>query len=180
MDLIPGSGRSPGGGNGNSLEKSHGQRSLGSYSPWGHTRVGHNLATKQQHQQSYWIKGPPYSKINSSQPMTSVVVLFPNKFDKRGAGCWDLNIWMWGLGDIIQTIAVSISACAPSAGYVKAADQVRVWGGTLGWPGQRGSTTVAWTCRSGCSLNQLSLLPGTSGWEKAQQQLNFTNHPGRQ
>ena len=66
--------------------KSHGQRSLGSYSPWGHTRVGHNLATKQQ-QQSYWIKGPPYSKINSSQPMTSVVVLFPNKVDRRGAGC---------------------------------------------------------------------------------------------
>ena len=39
--LIPGSGRSPGRGNGNlfqysCLEKSHGQRSLASYSPWGH------------------------------------------------------------------------------------------------------------------------------------------------
>ena len=38
---IPGSGRSPGEGNGNSLqysclEKSHGQRSLVGYSPWGH------------------------------------------------------------------------------------------------------------------------------------------------
>ena len=37
--LIPGSGRSPGGGNGNPLrcsflEKSHGQRSLADYSPW--------------------------------------------------------------------------------------------------------------------------------------------------
>ena len=38
--LIPGSGRSPGEGNGNPLqyyclEKSHGQRSLVGYSPWG-------------------------------------------------------------------------------------------------------------------------------------------------
>ena len=43
---IPGSGRSPGGGNGNPLqysrlEKSHGQRSLADYSPRGR-RVGHN------------------------------------------------------------------------------------------------------------------------------------------
>ena len=28
--------------------KSHGQRSLAGYSPWGHKRVGHDLATKQQ------------------------------------------------------------------------------------------------------------------------------------
>ena len=28
---------------------SHGQRSLVGYSPWGCKRVGHNLATKQQH-----------------------------------------------------------------------------------------------------------------------------------
>ena len=39
--LIPGSGSSPGGGNGNPLqfsclENSHGQRSLEGYSPWGH------------------------------------------------------------------------------------------------------------------------------------------------
>ena len=31
--------------------KSHGQRSLVGYSPWGHKRVGHDLATKQQLQQ---------------------------------------------------------------------------------------------------------------------------------
>ena len=29
----------------------HGWRSLAGYSPWGHKRVGHNLATKQQQQQ---------------------------------------------------------------------------------------------------------------------------------
>ena len=40
MGLIPGSGRSPGEGNGNTpvflSGKSHGQRSLVAYSPWGH------------------------------------------------------------------------------------------------------------------------------------------------
>ena len=50
---IPGLGRSPEEGNGNplqysSLGKSHGQRTLVSYSPRGHKRVRHDLATKQQ------------------------------------------------------------------------------------------------------------------------------------
>ena len=41
MDSIPGTGRSPGGGNGNPLQyflpgKLHGQRILVGYSPWGH------------------------------------------------------------------------------------------------------------------------------------------------
>ena len=53
LGLIPGSGRSPGEGNGNEsqysfLEKSHGQRSLVGYSPWGCKRVGYDLMTKQQ------------------------------------------------------------------------------------------------------------------------------------
>ena len=45
---IPGLGRTPGKGNGNPLtpvflpEKSHGQRSLVGYSPWGHKTVGHD------------------------------------------------------------------------------------------------------------------------------------------
>ena len=43
----PGLGRSPGGGNGNSLQYSYlenpnGQRSLMGYSPWGPKRVGHD------------------------------------------------------------------------------------------------------------------------------------------
>ena len=42
--LIPGSGRSPGGGHGNPfqyacLENPHGQRSLAGYSPWGHKEL---------------------------------------------------------------------------------------------------------------------------------------------
>ena len=32
--------------------KSHGQRSLAGYSPWGHKRVRHDLATKQQQQRT--------------------------------------------------------------------------------------------------------------------------------
>ena len=52
---IPGWGRSPGGGRGNllqysCLENPQGQRSLASYSLWGHKRVGHSLATKQWQQ----------------------------------------------------------------------------------------------------------------------------------
>ena len=31
-------------------QRIHGQRSLAGYSPWGHKRVGYNLATKQQQQ----------------------------------------------------------------------------------------------------------------------------------
>ena len=62
LGSIPGSGRSPGEGNGNPLfpflpGKSRGQRSLAGYSPWGRKRVRHgkkkirhNLATKQQQQ----------------------------------------------------------------------------------------------------------------------------------
>ena len=53
--LIPGLGSSPREGNGNPLQYScpgnpMDQRSLVGYSPWGHKRVGHNLATKQQKQ----------------------------------------------------------------------------------------------------------------------------------
>ena len=53
-DLIPGSGRFSGGGNGNLLcpwvflpGKSHGQRNLVGYSPWGYKRVRHDLETEQ-------------------------------------------------------------------------------------------------------------------------------------
>ena len=50
---IPRLGRSPGEGNDNPLQlflprKSHRQRSLAGYSPWGQKRVRHDLATKQK------------------------------------------------------------------------------------------------------------------------------------
>ena len=72
--LIPGLGRSPGEGNGNPLQcsclgNSHGQRSLAGYRSWGHKRVGHDLAIKQQ--QFYYITHSlyfdlPYCLILSS------------------------------------------------------------------------------------------------------------------
>ena len=51
MGSIPGSGRCPGGGNGNPLqcsclENPQGQRSLVGYGPWGRKRVGHDSATE--------------------------------------------------------------------------------------------------------------------------------------
>ena len=53
FSLIPGSGRSPGEGNGTLLQYScvgncHGHRSLAGYSSWNHNRVKRDLATKQQ------------------------------------------------------------------------------------------------------------------------------------
>ena len=52
---VPGLGRSPGEGNDDSHQlsgflpgESHGQRSLISYSPWGHKRVGYNVVNEQQ------------------------------------------------------------------------------------------------------------------------------------
>ena len=43
LDLIPGLGQSPGGGNGNPLQYSclelHRQRSLAGYNPWGHKEL---------------------------------------------------------------------------------------------------------------------------------------------
>ena len=42
--------------------KSHGQRSLAGYSPWGWKRVGHDLVTKQHQQNAFWkcfdLRGP--------------------------------------------------------------------------------------------------------------------------
>ena len=56
MGSIPKSGRSLGKGNSHPLQysclglpgKSHGQRNLAGYNPWGCEGVGHDLATKQQ------------------------------------------------------------------------------------------------------------------------------------
>ena len=48
--LIPGLGRFPGGGNGKTTARSHGQRSLAGYSPWGCKKVREDLKSKQQQQ----------------------------------------------------------------------------------------------------------------------------------
>ena len=69
MGLIAGSGRSPGEGNGNPLQyschgKSHGQKSLVGYSPWGRQRVWHNWATKQQQQNTFVNTSFPVPLLN--------------------------------------------------------------------------------------------------------------------
>ena len=61
---LPWSGRSPGEGNGNPLQYSCLENPMNS--PWGHKRVGLDLATKQQQQCTnsmvLWWKGTKYSK----------------------------------------------------------------------------------------------------------------------
>ena len=56
VGLIPGSGRVPRGGNGNPLYilagKSHGQRSLEGYSPWGHKDLD---MTEHTHMQNIYL-----------------------------------------------------------------------------------------------------------------------------
>ena len=57
--LIPGLGRSPGGRNGNlvqyfCLKKSHGQRSLAGYRPWGHEESDMTEHTHMHIHASYW------------------------------------------------------------------------------------------------------------------------------
>ena len=51
--------------------KSHGQRSLVGYSPWGHKRVRHNLETKQQQQIALvWIWAPTQLDVKQSLNLT--------------------------------------------------------------------------------------------------------------
>ena len=47
--------------------KSHGQRSLTGYSPWGCKRVRHDSATKQQWQQQYTLGGKKKSASHGSR-----------------------------------------------------------------------------------------------------------------
>ena len=69
MYLIPGWGRSSGGGHGNPLQYSflenpHGQRGLVGSSPWGHKRFRHDLVIEHMHEAGYYwgFPGLVYSK----------------------------------------------------------------------------------------------------------------------
>ena len=42
--------------------KSHGQRSLAGYHPWGHKRIGHDLVTKWAFPIAQLVKNPPAMK----------------------------------------------------------------------------------------------------------------------
>ena len=65
VSSIPELGRGPGGDNPlqySCLRKSHGQRSLAGYSPWGHQRVGHELVTEHEPEgQSLRGGHPPFA-----------------------------------------------------------------------------------------------------------------------
>ena len=47
--------------------KTHGQRSMVDYSPWGHQRVRHDLATKQQQQLPSLPPKSPHLGLNSME-----------------------------------------------------------------------------------------------------------------
>jgi len=68
---IPGSGRSPGGGHGNTLQYSclenpHGQRSLEGYSPWGHKGWDTTEVTEHAHKPSHPNEGRVASETHFS------------------------------------------------------------------------------------------------------------------
>ena len=46
------------------FRKSHGQRRLAGYSPWGCKRVGHNLVTKQDQQRKAWMQLLPSAEAH--------------------------------------------------------------------------------------------------------------------
>ena len=54
--------------------KSHGQRSLASYSPWGHKRVRHNLVTEQQ--QSVYVSATLSIHPTLAFPCVHILVLY--------------------------------------------------------------------------------------------------------
>ena len=85
---IPGPGRSPGEANGNAFlpvllpGKSHRQRSLASYSPWGH-RVRHDLANKQQ-QMVMNLCHPKCALSSPSHPLVRTLTTCSQPFPLAG------------------------------------------------------------------------------------------------
>ena len=84
LGLIPGSGRSPGGGHGNPLQYScleipHGQRSLAGYSPWGRKESDktEQLSTAQHIKFIFYI---PSLKKNSMLIIVMVMVTMNPSF----------------------------------------------------------------------------------------------------
>ena len=76
---IPRLGRSPGGRKGNPLqysclEKSHGQRNLEGYSAWGCRRFRHDLATKQQQEESWNLE--MWKLLLSCVSLSFIILLF--------------------------------------------------------------------------------------------------------
>jgi len=65
LGSVPGLGRSPGGGHGNSLQYSclenpHGQRSLAGYSPWGHKESDTTEPLRTAHHSTCVVRVPEF------------------------------------------------------------------------------------------------------------------------
>ena len=98
LGLIPGSGRSPGEGNGNTPVfmpgKSHGPKSLGGYSPWGHKdsdmteqlhfhfhfQVGHNFSSKEEASFNFMAAVTIHSDFGAQKISLSLFPLSPHLF----------------------------------------------------------------------------------------------------
>ena len=108
--------------------KSHGQRSLVGYSPWGHKRIRHNLMTKQQHfyhgaGRSIFWKSPP----NTAKSPLHVISpdwfprtpLAARKAQKQGSstfwpsGEWAL-LWHRRMRELVMGRAASSVCCRSS------------------------------------------------------------------
>ena len=96
LGSIPGPGRSPGEGNGNPpqdscLEKSHGQRSLVGYSPWGHKELNateHVMKGLKKKSLQKLLGGGRGMSLEAWQRSTCVRVRVTSEFDLycRGSG----------------------------------------------------------------------------------------------
>ena len=79
LGSIPGSGRSPGGGNGKPLQYSgefHGQRSLAGYNPWGLKSIRHNCVIKQQQYPYEDILENPVSLLEALLVLLKYILTF--------------------------------------------------------------------------------------------------------
>ena len=113
LGLIPGSGRSPGEGNGNPLQYSclenpHGQRSLAGHSPRSR-RVGHDWATNTFTFQASWTRLHPYllpSWVAPTEKQQSMVMAESLTFGVQVWACISQALWF---GEAIQFLSVSVS-----------------------------------------------------------------------
>ena len=102
LGSIPGSGRSPGEGNGNPLQcvflpgKSHGQRSLAGYSPW-------------DHKESDTLSDFTFTFNRNTQPTTH-----KESFCSTVCGYKDVGTWGWTSGHCPATAAAISAPQVPS------------------------------------------------------------------
>ena len=70
--------------------KSHRQRSLAGYSPWGSRRVGHDLGTEQQNKASNDLSFLPSSFLH-------FMIMLGKLFNISSTPCITISLWLWVL-----------------------------------------------------------------------------------